>query len=204
MDNRVSRAPVPEAGARDPGVGGRCPPRPPSRACGRRLLLCPRVAVLGACPRWTWGHPRDPIYLNRPFKGPVSKPSHALGCWGSELQHTNLGLGHRGTDNPDRHRTSHSPAPTHPHVPPAPSRPQPGHPGSEIPPPSPSAGRGAASGRADPGVRVNVGRSALRADGPLPSGRRRSSDGVNAVLTDVVRLGHLPLASGAPAVAEAP
>lgn len=182
-----------------PGVRTAAPPVSPR---GRPRGVS--TYVLGACPCWTWGHPRDPIYLNRPFKGPVSKPSHALGCWGSELQHTNLGLGHRGTDNPDRHRTSHSPAPTHPHVPPAPSRPQPGHPGSEIPPPSLSAGRGAASGRADPGVRVNVGRSALRADGPLPSGRRRSSDGANAVLTDVVRLGHLPPASGAPAVAEAP
>lgn len=40
-----------EAGARDAGVGGRLPPRPPAPACGRRLLPCPRVVGLGACLR---------------------------------------------------------------------------------------------------------------------------------------------------------
>lgn len=40
-----------EAGARDAGVGGRLPPRPPAPAGGRRLLLWPRVVGLGACLR---------------------------------------------------------------------------------------------------------------------------------------------------------
>lgn len=95
MDNRVSRAPVPEAGARDPGVGGRCPPRPPSRACGRRLLLCPRVAVLGACPHTSSGRvhvglgvtPGTPFTLTAPSKAPSPSP---VTLWGAGGQSSNI------------------------------------------------------------------------------------------------------------------
>lgn len=37
------------------------------------------------------GHPDDLIQPNHLFKGPVSKQSHVLRCWGSGLQHMDLG-----------------------------------------------------------------------------------------------------------------